>query len=79
MASVDAGHLVGKFRIVGSVPRLTEIVKVVQMACMMQVLQGLLVEAKETGFVGSRSLEEIRAEMHYLMQQTFETPATLNR
>ena len=45
----------------------------------MQVLQGLLVEAKETGFVGSRSLEEIRAEMHYLMQQTFETPATLNR
>ena len=45
----------------------------------MQVLQGLLEEAKETGFVGSRSLEEMRAEMHYLMQQTFETPATLNR
>ena len=45
----------------------------------MQVLQGLLEEAKETGFVGSRSLEELRAEMHYLMQQTFETPATLNR
>ena len=45
----------------------------------MQVLQGLLEESKETGFVGSRSLEELRAEMHYLMQQTFETPATLNR
>ena len=45
----------------------------------MQVLQGLLDEAQETGFVGSRSLEELRAELHYLMQQTFETPATLNR
>jgi RNA polymerase primary sigma factor len=45
----------------------------------MQSLMGLLEEARETGFVGSRSLEEIRAELHYLMEQTFETPATLNR
>ncbi len=45
----------------------------------MQLLNDLTKEAKETGFVGARSLEEIRAELHYLMQQTFETPSTLNR
>ena len=45
----------------------------------MQSLQRLLKEAEETGFVGSRSQEEIRAELHYLMQQTYESPATLNR
>lgn len=45
----------------------------------MQTLARQIKEAKETGFVGSRSLEEIRAELHYLMQQTFETPATLGR
>ena len=45
----------------------------------MQALTDLLDEARETGFVGSRSFEEIRAELHYLMQQTYETPATLNR
>jgi len=45
----------------------------------MQALTELVEEAKETGFVGARSLEELRAELHYLMQQTFETPATLNR
>ena len=45
-------------------------------------MQALTIQAKEaieTGFVGARSLEEIRAELHYLMQQTFESPATLNR
>ena len=45
----------------------------------MQSLAQLVEEAKETGFVGRRSLEELRAELHYLMQQTFETPATLGR
>ena len=45
----------------------------------MQVLIRQIKEAEETGFVGSRSLEEIRAELHYLMQQTYETPHTLNR
>ncbi|MEL7496006.1 MAG: sigma-70 family RNA polymerase sigma factor [Planctomycetota bacterium] len=45
----------------------------------MQQLVRLLDEAKETGLVGSRNVEEIRADLHYLMQQTYETPATLNR
>ncbi|MEM7784312.1 MAG: sigma-70 family RNA polymerase sigma factor [Planctomycetota bacterium] len=45
----------------------------------MQNLMAQIEEAKETGFVGSRSLGEIRSELHYLMEQTFESPATLNR
>jgi RNA polymerase primary sigma factor len=45
----------------------------------MQMLSLQVKEADETGFVGSRSVEEIRAELHYLMQQTFETSATLGR
>ncbi len=45
----------------------------------MQSLSLQVKEAEETGFVGARSLEEIRAELHYLMQQTYETSATLNR
>ncbi len=45
----------------------------------MQSLTSLLKEAEETGFVGSRSYDEIKAELHYLMQQTYESPATLNR
>ena len=36
-------------------------------------------EAKVTGVVGSRSLEDLRTELHFLMHQTFETPATLDR
>jgi RNA polymerase primary sigma factor len=45
----------------------------------MQSLRHLLKEAEVTGYCGSRSHEEIRAELHYLMQQTYESPATLNR
>ncbi len=45
----------------------------------MQSLYTLLEEAKETGFAGVRSYEEIRAELHYLMRQTFESPKTLDR
>ena len=45
----------------------------------MQVLVRQIKEAEETGFVGARSIEEIRAELHYLMQQTYETPQTLDR
>jgi RNA polymerase primary sigma factor len=54
-------------------------VQLVEINSRMQVLTEQVKEAQETGFVGSRSLEEIRAELHYLMQQTFESPATLNR
>ncbi len=45
----------------------------------MQTLYSLLQEAAETGFAGVRSYEEIRAELHYLMQQTYESPRTLQR
>ena len=45
----------------------------------MQQLVRLIDEAKSTGYVGSRNVEEMRADLHYLMQQTYESPATLNR
>ncbi len=45
----------------------------------MQSLLHLLSESQQTGYCGSRTHEEIRAELHYLMQQTYESPATLNR
>ena len=45
----------------------------------MQALYSLLQEAAETGYAGVRSYDEIRAELHYLMQQTYESPRTLNR
>ena len=45
----------------------------------MQQLREQIEEAKVTGFVGARSLEELRTELHFLMHQTFETPATLGR
>ena len=45
----------------------------------MQQLREQIEEAKVTGTVGARSLEELRTELHFLMHQTFETPATLDR
>lgn len=45
----------------------------------MQQLYQMLPIAEETGFAGSRNYEEIRAELHYLIMQTYETPATLDR
>lgn len=45
----------------------------------MQSLVRLLSEVQSKGYTGSRTAEEIRGELHYLMQQTYETPATLNR
>ncbi len=45
----------------------------------MQHLQELIAEAKVTGSVGARSYEDLRTELHFLMHQTFETPATLSR
>ena len=53
--------------------------QLVEINARMQILSRQVKEAEVTGFVGSRSLEEIRAELHYLMQQTYESPATLNR
>jgi RNA polymerase primary sigma factor len=45
----------------------------------MQHLRELIAEAKVTGSVGPRSYEDLRTELHFLMHQTFESPATLDR
>ena len=45
----------------------------------MQDLTRLLMEVKSPDYQGSRSVEDVRADLHYLMSQTFESPATLNR
>ena len=45
----------------------------------MQYLTRLLAEVKSPNYQGSRSVEDVRGDLHYLMQQTFESPATLNR
>jgi RNA polymerase primary sigma factor len=45
----------------------------------MQELKEQIAEAKITGSVGARSYEDLRSELHFLMHQTFETPATLDR
>ncbi len=45
----------------------------------MQDLSRLLEEVKSPEYKGSRTVEDVRSDLHYLMQQTFESPATLNR
>ncbi len=45
----------------------------------MQNIYELIQEAKTTGMVGNRTLEELRAELHFLMQRTYESPRTLAR
>ena len=45
----------------------------------MQRLYHQVREAGSDGFVAGRSVEELRAELHYLMRVTFESAATLKR
>ena len=45
----------------------------------MQDLSHLLAKVKSPDYQGTRSIEDVRADLHYLMLQTFESPATLNR
>jgi len=45
----------------------------------MQSVYEMIQEAAETGYAGNRSIEELRAELHYLMQKTYESPRTLDR
>lgn len=45
----------------------------------METLYQQIHEAEETGFVANRTLEEIRADLHFLMQKTLESPKTLKR
>ncbi len=45
----------------------------------MQLLYAQLHEAAETGYCDNRPIEEIRADLHFLMQKTYESPRTLRR
>ncbi|MCH7725666.1 MAG: sigma-70 family RNA polymerase sigma factor [Planctomycetes bacterium] len=45
----------------------------------MQLLREQIQEAYQLGHCAGRSLEELVAELRYLMRTTFESPATLNR
>jgi RNA polymerase primary sigma factor len=45
----------------------------------MMTLKRQLVEARRGGFAAGRSVEELKAELRYLMRITFESPATLQR
>ena len=45
----------------------------------MQILRRQIDTVRDQGFVGGRSINELRGELHYLMRITFESPATLQR
>ena len=45
----------------------------------MRLLKQQLSEIQRDQYVGGRSPEEIRADLHYLMRITYESPATLSR
>ncbi len=45
----------------------------------MELLYLQMHEATESGFVANRTLEEVRADLHFLMQKTLESPKTLKR
>ena len=45
----------------------------------MAELYRMLDEAKQTGYAGNRTKEEIQADLHFLMKQTQESPRTLAR
>ena len=45
----------------------------------MQQLVTSIERTKEPDYVGSRSAEEIRSQLHFLMKETYETPTNLNR
>jgi len=47
----------------------------------MQLLYSQLHEAEEakTAYIANRTVEEIRADLHFLMKKTFESPKTLHR
>jgi RNA polymerase primary sigma factor len=53
--------------------------KLAEISDRMQVLRVQIAEATSHGLVGGRSVDELRAELHYLMRITFESPATLKR
>ena len=53
--------------------------KLTEISTRMQTLVAQIEEARQHGFVGNRSLDELRGELHYLMRITYESPATLKR
>jgi RNA polymerase primary sigma factor len=53
--------------------------KLAEISNRMQTLMQQIKEARKTGVVGGRTLDELRAELRYLMKITLESPATLHR
>lgn len=53
--------------------------KLAEISDRMQVLRVQIRETEIHGMVGGRGVDELRAELHYLMRITFESPATLKR
>lgn len=53
--------------------------KLAEISNRMQMLVQQIKEARKTGTVAGRTLDELRAELRYLMKITLESPATLHR
>ncbi|MDP6555379.1 MAG: sigma-70 family RNA polymerase sigma factor, partial [Pirellulaceae bacterium] len=53
--------------------------KLCDISLRMQTLKAQIAEAHESGYYAGRTVNELRAELHYLMRITFESPATLDR
>jgi RNA polymerase primary sigma factor len=53
--------------------------KLCEISNSMQILISQIREAEQHGLVGGRSVDELKAELRYLMRITFESPATLKR
>ena len=53
--------------------------KLCDISLRMQTLRAQIAEAHDSGYYAGRTVKELRAELHYLMRITFESPATLDR
>jgi len=53
--------------------------KLVEISERMDSLQEQITEAKQYGLSGGRTTDELRGELHYLMQVVLQSPATLRR
>ena len=53
--------------------------KLCDISLRMQTLRAQIAKAHDSGYYAGRTVNELRAELHYLMRITFESPATLDR
>jgi RNA polymerase primary sigma factor len=53
--------------------------KLCDISLRMQTLKAQIADAQDSGYFAGRTVVELRAELHYLMRITFESPATLDR